>query len=159
MPGNSRFTAMAVAAMTVILSVPSAYGAASADCWLMDDAKRAEAAEQGLCRDAFARNGPVAEPPSSPSAAASPQLVPVPPDKPKAPSRRTTRNRQPVAVASSGSSISASSSMESGRSGRSGDFDFFGNLRRDFNSVLGLLAEGGAGARPARSQRSLVNER
>lgn len=154
MPGTARFIAAAVALITTMLSHSPASGNAIADCWLMDETKRMEAAEQGLCQDAFARTGDAGEPP-----AVAVPTAPIPAEKPQPPAKRIGRNRLPMAVASSGSSISASNSMESSRPSRPREFDFFGNLRRDLNSVMDLLADGSSGTRPARGQRSSVNER
>lgn len=127
------------AAMLTMTTLVTGVGeAGAADCWLLDESRREQAADQGLCGDAFSRNSqagtqvgalplpaPLAKPPSGPSA------------KPaaKAPSKTA-----PTQARNTGPHTARTIPARPPHGGASSGGDFFTNFQRDFSSLVDLLA-------------------
>ncbi|WP_236784035.1 hypothetical protein [Azospirillum humicireducens] len=109
------------------------------DCWLLDPDRLEQAADHGLCGDAFARAPEIASLPDSP-----PLPALTPPRKPKIPERRSrTSSRN---SSHSESHAMGTSAARLSRTGGGGG-DFFSNFQRDFRALTDLL---GGGTSPRR---------
>lgn len=134
--------AMVPAAETVAVQAPAKPQTDAFDCWLLDPNRLEQAADQGLCGDAFARAPEIASLPDAP-----PLPAMTPPRKPKIPERRiraSNRGSSHSETHAMGTSA-ARASRTSG--GGSGNGDFFSNFQRDFRALGDLL---GGGSSPRR---------
>lgn len=134
--------AMVPAAEAVAVQAPAKPQTDAFDCWLLDPNRLEQAADQGLCGDAFARAPEIASLPDAP-----PMPAMTPPRKPKIPERR-------IRASNRGSSHSETHAMETSAArasrtsgGGSGNGDFFSNFQRDFRALGDLL---GGGSSPRR---------
>lgn len=132
----------AAAAEAVAVQAPAKPQTDAFDCWLLDPNRLEQAADQGLCGDAFARAPEIASLPDAP-----PMPAMTPPRKPKIPERR-------IRASNRGSSHSETHAMETSAArasrtsgGGSGNGDFFSNFQRDFRALGDLL---GGGSSPRR---------
>jgi len=125
--------------------------AASVDCWLLDGDRKAQAADAGLCDDAFSRNSKPGEPPALGPTASLPEppLPPAPPPAPPvaAPPRKpdpkpASLRRHPTSGGPHGSRGTPARLPRGG----SGD-DFASRFQRDFGALVDLLGGGSAGHR------------
>ncbi|MBP2230074.1 hypothetical protein J2847_003377 [Azospirillum agricola] len=112
---------------------------AAVDCWLLDGDRKEQAADSGLCGDAFSRNSKPGEPPTLGPTASLPE-APLPPPPPT-----VTPSRKPVPKAASVRSRSHAGGPHASRrmpvqtaQARSGG-DFFDSLQRDFGKLVDLL--------------------
>ena len=126
----------------VAVQAPAKPQTGAFDCWLLDPNRLEQAADQGLCGDAFARAPEIAALPDAP-----PLPALTPPRKPKVPERR-------IRASNRGSSHSETHAMEASPArasrtsgGGSGNGDFFSNFQRDFRALTDLL---GGGSSPRR---------
>lgn len=130
------------AAVPVTVQAPATPQTDAFDCWLLDPDRLEQAADRGLCGDAFARAPEIAALPDAP-----PLPALTPPRKPKAPERR-------VRASSRGSSHSETHAMGTSAArasrtggGGNGNGDFFTSFQRDFRALTDLL---GGGSSPRR---------
>ncbi|CBS90482.1 hypothetical protein [Azospirillum lipoferum] len=135
--------ALPAAAEPVAVQAPAKPRTDAFDCWLLDPDRLEQAADQGLCGDAFARAPDIA---SLPDAPPLPALTP--PRKPKIPERRSrTSSRN---SSHSESHAMGTSAARVSRTGGGGG-DFFSNFQRDFRALTDLL---GSGTSPRRGDGS-----
>jgi hypothetical protein len=128
------------AAVPVTVQAPATPQTDALDCWLLDPNRLEQAADKGLCGDAFARAPEIASLPDAP-----PLPAMTPPRKPKIPERR-------IRASNRGSSHSQTHAMgttaaQVSRTGGGGGGDFFSNFQRDFRALGDLL---GGGSSPRR---------
>ena len=112
------------------------------DCWLLDPNRLEQAADKGLCGDAFARAPEIA---SLPEAPPLPALTP--PRKPKFQERRIRASNRGSSHSQT-QAMGTSAAQVSRGGGSSGNGDFFSNFQRDFRALGDLL---GGGSSPRRS--------
>ncbi|MBP2302166.1 hypothetical protein J2850_004897 [Azospirillum picis] len=146
-PVTAPVTAPATTPATATAALPAppsqtAPQPGAVDCWLLAPERLERATDRGLCADAFAASpetAALAAPAALPGPAATPARKPRPPA------------RHLRASSRSESHVTRSSAARAG--GGNGDFDFFANLRRDFNALTDLI---GSGAPPPRNNSGIV---